>query len=62
MRDARTKVPGLPEGFRYQDLRHYVASLLIASGADVKTVHARPPARGTPRRRRRSTPAVICDR
>jgi hypothetical protein len=44
MRDARTKVPGLPEGFRYQDLRHYVASLLIASGADVKTVHARPPA------------------
>jgi integrase len=32
---------GLPEGFRYQDLRHYLASLLIASGADVKTVQAR---------------------
>ncbi len=41
MRDARAKVPGLPEGFRYQDLRHYLASLLIASGADVKTVQAR---------------------
>jgi integrase len=35
------KVPGLPAGFRYQDLRHYLASLLIASGADVKTVQAR---------------------
>jgi integrase len=31
-------VAGLPEGFRYQDLRHYLASLLIASGAGVKTV------------------------
>lgn len=41
MRDARAKVPGLPEGFRFQDLRHYLASLLIASGADVKTVQAR---------------------
>ena len=41
MRDARAKVPGLPAGFRYQDLRHYLASLLIASGADVKTVQAR---------------------
>lgn len=41
MRDARAKVAGLPEGFRYQDLRHYLASLLIASGADVKTVQAR---------------------
>ena len=41
MRDARAKVPDLPEGFRYQDLRHYLASLLIASGADVKTVQAR---------------------
>jgi integrase len=41
MRAARAKVAGLPEGFRYQDLRHYLASLLIASGADVKTVQAR---------------------
>ena len=32
---------GLPAGFRYHDLRHYVASLLIAPGADVKTVQAR---------------------
>jgi integrase len=40
VRSARAKVPGLPEGFRYHDLRHYFASLLIASGADVKTVQA----------------------
>jgi integrase len=32
---------GLPAGFRYHDLRHYLASLLIANGADVKIVHAR---------------------
>lgn len=32
---------GLPEGFRFHDLRHYLASLLIASGADVKVVQAR---------------------
>ncbi|MEU4287798.1 site-specific integrase [Kribbella sp. NPDC026596] len=41
MRTARKKVPGLPEGFRFQDLRHFLASLLIASGADVKVVQAR---------------------
>jgi integrase len=41
MRVARVKVPGLPDGFRYHDLRHYLASLLIVSGADVKTVQAR---------------------
>ena len=29
MRVARTQVPGLPEGFRFHDLRHYFASLLI---------------------------------
>lgn len=32
---------GLPAGFRYHDLRHYFASLLIAHGADVKAVQAR---------------------
>ena len=41
MRKARTKVQDLPAGFRYHDLRHYFASLLIAKGADVKTVQAR---------------------
>jgi integrase len=41
MRTARKKVDGLPAGFRYHDLRHYFASFLIASGADVKTVQAR---------------------
>jgi integrase len=41
MRKARSEVKGLPAGFRYHDLRHYFASLLIASGADVKTVQAR---------------------
>ena len=40
MRTARKKVLDLPAGFRYRDLRHYFASLLIASGADVKTVQA----------------------
>jgi integrase len=41
MRKARSEVKGLPAGFRYHDLRHYFASLLIASGGDVKTVQAR---------------------
>ena len=40
-RKARTKVSGLPEGFRFHDLRHYFASLLIASNVDVKTVQVR---------------------
>lgn len=34
-------VEGLPERFTFHDLRHYLASLLIASGADVKVVQAR---------------------
>jgi len=32
------KVLTLPEGFSLHDLRHYLASLLISSGADIKTV------------------------
>ncbi|MEV6036991.1 tyrosine-type recombinase/integrase [Nonomuraea sp. NPDC052116] len=43
MRKARGKVQDLPTGFRFHDLRHYLASLLIASGADVKVVQARKP-------------------
>lgn len=34
-------IPGLPNRFRHHDLRHYFASLLIASGLDVKTVQDR---------------------
>ena len=41
VRTARAKVNGLPEKFCFHDLRHYLASLLIASGADIKTVQAR---------------------
>jgi integrase len=40
-RAARAEVQGLPEGFRFHDLRHFYASLLIASGLDVKVVQAR---------------------
>jgi hypothetical protein len=29
IRTARAKAPGLPDGFRDHDLRHYLASLLI---------------------------------
>jgi integrase len=41
MRTARRKVDGLPAGFRYYDLRHHFASLLIASAGDVKIVQTR---------------------
>ena len=41
IRDGRDKIDELPEGFSFHDLRHYLASLLIASGADIKTVQAR---------------------
>ncbi len=41
IRTARAKVPGLPGDFRYHDLRHFYASMLIGSGADVKVVQSR---------------------
>jgi integrase len=41
VRRARATVDGLPDGFRFHDLRHYLASLLIAAGADVKVVQTR---------------------
>jgi integrase len=40
-RKARAQVPGLPEGFRFHDLRHFYASLLISKGLDIKTVQTR---------------------
>lgn len=40
VRDVRVAA-GLPVGFRFHDLRHFYASLLIASGANVKVVQAR---------------------
>jgi integrase len=40
-RAARMQVADLPAEFRFQDLRHYFASLLIAQGLDVKVVQAR---------------------
>jgi integrase len=41
IRDVREKIEELPEGYSFHDLRHYFASVLIASGADIKTVQAR---------------------
>jgi len=41
IRRARVKVDGLPERFTFHDTRHHYASLLIAGGADVKTIQTR---------------------
>lgn len=41
LRDVRGRVVGLPANFRFHDLRHYFASLLISDGLDVKVVQAR---------------------
>ncbi|MFI6223264.1 tyrosine-type recombinase/integrase [Nocardia salmonicida] len=41
LRAVRDDVDGLPEEFGFQDLRHYLASLLIANGANIKVVQAR---------------------
>lgn len=35
---AKLTVPGLPEGFRFHDLRHYYASQLIGAGLDILSV------------------------
>lgn len=40
-RDAAETIDGLPAGFRFHDLRHHFASLLIHSGLSVKEVQAR---------------------
>jgi integrase len=40
VRSVRGNV-GLPDAFRFHDLRHYLASLLIGSGLDVKVVQSR---------------------
>lgn len=39
--DDRRKIEGLPQEFSFHDLRHYLASLLVSKGADVKVVQAR---------------------
>ncbi|MGW3275907.1 tyrosine-type recombinase/integrase [Streptomyces kronopolitis] len=41
MRRIRKQVPGLSAEFRFHDLRHYYASMLIANGGDVKVVQQR---------------------
>lgn len=41
LREVRPTIDGLPEEFGFQDLRHYLASLLISNGANIKVVQAR---------------------
>ena len=41
IRSAKREVKELPKEFSFHDFRHYFASLLIADGADIKTVQAR---------------------
>lgn len=41
VRAAKGEVDGIPAAFTFHDLRHYYASMLIASGLDVKTVQTR---------------------
>lgn len=41
VRAARPKIGGPPEGFRFHDLRHYLAALLIGRGLDVRVVQHR---------------------
>ena len=57
VRAARPGVEGLPAGFRYHDLRHFYACLLIASG---RTSRWYRPVSGTPRRAPRWTRTRIC--
>jgi integrase len=40
-RDVRAEIEGLPDTFTFHDLRHYLASMLIHDGNDIKTVQAR---------------------
>jgi integrase len=41
LKDAKATVPGLPDDFRFHDLRHYFASLLIDGDMNIKVVQAR---------------------
>jgi hypothetical protein len=59
LRTARKKVDGLPAGFRYHDLRHYLASLL---SPPAPTSRPSRPGCGTPRPRPRWTRTVTCGR
>jgi hypothetical protein len=43
IRGARDEIDWLPEGFSFHDLRRYLASVPIASGADIETMKAHAP-------------------